>query len=170
MAFDLGEPWATHRKYEVFEDKHADLFARPEVTADRIVLCQVIMEAIEQGLPEIKNTLFARYVLTCYLLLFIVHEILENDELSAEILGSPEKFVRDKKSRDHCRKCISALVGDVIIDLNEEVGEAGEDFDYRDKLRDSDWVKEISKELVAGYLKQVKRGRIQSFKEEWESA
>jgi hypothetical protein len=28
-AFDLKEPWATHRKYEVFDDKHGDLFARP---------------------------------------------------------------------------------------------------------------------------------------------
>jgi hypothetical protein len=103
------------------------------------------------------------------LLLYIVREILANDGLASEVLGNPQKFVRDKKNRDHFRKCISALVGDVIIDLNEEVGEAGEDFDYRDKLRDSEWVKSTSKELVAGYLKQVKRGRIQSFKEEWES-
>jgi len=36
MAFDLKEPWGTHRKYQVFDEKHADLFARPEVTADRI--------------------------------------------------------------------------------------------------------------------------------------
>src|SRR5206468_2492466 len=50
MAFDLKEPWATHRKYQVFEDRHADLFGRPEVTADRIVLCHVIAEAIEEAL------------------------------------------------------------------------------------------------------------------------
>jgi AIPR protein len=37
MAFDLKEPWATHRKYEIFEDKHSALFGRPEVTADRII-------------------------------------------------------------------------------------------------------------------------------------
>jgi hypothetical protein len=39
MAFDLKLPWATHRKYQVFEDLHSELFARPAVTAHRIVMC-----------------------------------------------------------------------------------------------------------------------------------
>jgi hypothetical protein len=42
MAFDLKEPWATHRKYQVFDEKHTALFARPDVTADHIVMLQVI--------------------------------------------------------------------------------------------------------------------------------
>jgi hypothetical protein len=170
MAFDVKEPWATHRKYEVFEDKHADLFGRPEVTADRIVLCQVIMDAIEEKLPEIKNTLFARYVLTCYLLLYIVRELLENDRVGVDAIKSPEKYVRDKTSRECFRKCIASLVSDVVIDLNDEVAEYGDEFDYRDKLRDAEWVRKITKEVVSGYLKQVKRDRISSFKDEWKAA
>jgi hypothetical protein len=169
MAFDLKEPWATHRKYEVFEDKHADLFGRPEVNADRIVFCQVIMEAIEDKLPEIKNTLFARYVLTCYLILYIVRQLLENDALGSEAIKNPEKFVRAETDRNRFRDCICALVSDVVIDLNDEVAEYGDEFDYRDKLRDSDWVKELSKKVVNGYLKQVARKRIKSFQEEWET-
>jgi hypothetical protein len=51
-AFDLKEPWTTHRKSEVLDDKHADLFGRPDVTADRIVLCQVIIDAIANGLTR----------------------------------------------------------------------------------------------------------------------
>lgn len=57
MAFDLKEPWATHRKYEVFEDKYAMIFARPETTAHRIVLCQSIITVIKAKLPGIKNKL-----------------------------------------------------------------------------------------------------------------
>lgn len=170
MAFDLQEPWATHRKYEVFEDKHADLFGRPEVTADRLIFCQVIMDAIEKKLPEIKNTLFARYVLTCYLLLYVVRQLLENDERGQDAIKNPKKYVRDKNARQRFQGCVESLVSDVVIDLNDEVAEYGDEFDYRDKLRDSEWVIEMGKKVVSGYLKQVKRNRIKSFKEEWDDA
>lgn len=170
MAFDLKEPWATHRKYQVFEDKYADLFGRPEVTADRIVLCQVIVEAIDEALPSVKNELFARYRLTRYLFLYVVRVILENDPLAREILENAKRFVRAQKSRDHFRDCIRKIVGDLVVDLNAEVEEYGDDFDYRDKLRDSAWVGELSKKVSADHLKLVKRGRIKSFEEEWKKS
>jgi hypothetical protein len=168
MAFDLKEPWATTRKYQVFEEKHADLFGRPEVTADRVVLCQVIVEAIRDVTPAIKNTLFSRYRLTRYLLIYIAREILENDDLHEEVMTNPQTFVRDASDRDRFRACVRKIMDDIVIDLNAEVEEYGDDFDYRDKLRNSEWVRGLSKKVVADYLKLVKRGRIQSFKEEWE--
>lgn len=169
MAFDLKEPWATHRKYEVFEDKHSHLFGRPEVTADRIVLLQVAAEAIKLRIPEINNAKFAKYVLTGYLLLYVLREVLENDELAKDVLTTPEKFVRDKGEREIFRSCVGSLIGDIIVDLNGEVDELGDSFDYRDKLRDADWVKKISRKIVSDHLIRVKRGRIPSFKEEWET-
>ena len=48
MAFDLKEPWATHRKYQVFDDKHAELFGRPYVNADRIVMLHIIREEADK--------------------------------------------------------------------------------------------------------------------------
>lgn len=167
MAFDLREPWATHRKYQVFEDKYSDLFGRKEVTADRIVLCRVIAEAVDEALPKIENQLFARYALTRYLLVYIVRVILESDESAPEILNTPGKFVRSGKDRDHFRNCISKIIGDLVIDLNAEVKEYGDDFDYRGRLRDQVWVNELSKKVSADYLKLVTRGRIESFSEEW---
>jgi hypothetical protein len=168
MAFDLKEPWATHRKYQVFEDKHADIFGRPEVNADRVVMCQAIMDAIESHISDIHNKLFGRYILTQYMLMFIVREIFDNDEFAQEILAQPEKFVRDKNSRDRFYNCVKTLMGDIIVDLNAEVDEFGDNFDYRDKLRDSEWVKSLSKKIVADHLKQIKRARIPSLKQEWD--
>jgi hypothetical protein len=168
-AFDLGEPWATHRKHEIFEDKHAELFGRPEVTADRIVLLKVIMEAIEQEIPSIKNKLFGRYVLTRYLLLYVIREIFRNDGLAEVIMTKPETFVRNPAERDKFRKCVGMLITDVVIDLNGEVDELGEGFDYRDKLRDQEWVIKTSKKIVNDYQVRVKRKRISSFQEEWET-
>lgn len=170
MAFDLKEPWGTHRKYQVFEDKYADLFGRPEVTADRIVLCEVIVEAVDEALPNVKNQLFARYRLTRYLFLYVVRVIVENDPLAKEILENPKRFVRTEKARDHFRECVRKIVGDLVVDLNAEVEEYGDDFDYRDKLRDATWVGELSKKVSADHLKLVKRGRIASFADEWKKS
>jgi hypothetical protein len=50
-----------------------------------------------------------------------------------------------------------------------EVDDYGDAFDYRDKLRDSNVAKELSRKIVADHLKQVSRKRIKSFSEEWGS-
>jgi hypothetical protein len=101
------------------------------------------------------------------MLLYIVRVILENDTLAREILENPKRFVRIEKSRNHFRQCINKIVGDLVVDLNAEVEEYGDDFDYRDKLRDSGWVGDLSKRVSADHLKLVKRGRIKSFENEW---
>ena len=96
--------------------------------------------------------------------------ILENDQLAKEILENPKMFVRTNKARDHFRECIRKIVGDLVVDLNAEVEEYGDDFDYRDKLRDSTWVGELSKKVSTDHLKLVKRGRIKSFETEWKKS
>jgi hypothetical protein len=54
MAFDLKEPWGTHRQYQVFGDKHAESFGRPEVDSDRIVMCQVMMDTVTAACAAMK--------------------------------------------------------------------------------------------------------------------
>jgi len=53
------------------------------------------------------------------------------------------------------------------VDINAEVDEYGDEFDYRGKLRDSEWVKDLAKEVVSTYLKMVQRKRLDSFQIEW---
>ena len=132
MAFDLKEPWATHRKYQIFDDKHASLFGRPEVNADRIVMLHIIREEVDkQSGKKIANTLFARYVLTRYLMMYIVRAILEDDDLGRSLIENPTPFVRVVKQRVHFRSCIQTIARDVAIDLDGEVREYEDDFDYR---------------------------------------
>ena len=170
MAFDLKEPWATHRKYQVFDEKHAALFARPEVTADRIAMLHVIREEVDSLTnSKVKNTLFGKYVLTRYLLMYIIREILEDDGVGQRVIRKPEEFVRDTERRERFRSCVRVALDDVVIDLNAEVKEAEDDFDYRGRLRDERWIKNLSKKLVADHQKQVARGRIPSFEQDWKS-
>ncbi|SIR38801.1 MULTISPECIES: AIPR family protein [Acidiphilium] len=166
-AFDLKEPWTTHRKSEVLDDRHADLFGRPEVTADRIVLCHVITNEINNALPQLENQLIARYVLIRYLMLYIVREVMDHDAVGKEMIQTPAIFVRDIETRKRTATCVRTIVSDLIIDFNGDLADVGEDFDYRDSLRDSKWVIDLRKKMVAGYLKQVQRGRIDSLSQEW---
>ena len=95
MAFDLKEPWATHRKYQVFDDKHAELFGRPYVNADRIVMLHIIREEADKVTAAQKeNTLFWKYLLTRYLMMYLVREILEGDEQGQQIINNPATVMR----------------------------------------------------------------------------
>lgn len=167
MAFDLKEPWATHRKYQVFEDKYVDLFGRREVTADRIVLLRVIADAATEAMSKLNNRLMARYQLTRYLVVYAVRLILESDPKSHEVFTRPEAYVRLPADREDFARCIRQVVGDIVIDLNAEVDDVGGDFDYRDKLRDSDWVRGLASRITTEHMKLVERKRITSFSTEW---
>jgi hypothetical protein len=167
MAFDLKQPWATHRKYQVFEDKYPDLFGRPEVTADRIVLCQVLMGSILNAAEKINNKLFGRYSLTRFALLYMLRLVMENDVTGLEAIRHPDRFVQDREIRRRFAQCIDRIVNDIVIDVNGEVDALGDDFDYRGKLRDEAWVKALGKEVVGNYLKLVSRHRIPSLDTEW---
>ena len=169
MAFDLREPWATHRKYQVFDDKHSDLFARPQVTADRIVMLHIIREEIvEITKKQSDNTLFWRYLLTRYLMMYLVREILESDEQGRQIIEAPEHVMPYESERVRFRKCIKMLLGDLVEDLNGEVKNEEENFDYRGKLRDEQWVKDTCKVVEGYHRKWLNRSGVHSFAKEWQ--
>ena len=167
MSFDLKEPWGTHRKYQVFDDKYIDIFGKPEVTAHRILMLYLIDYIIFSKLHTITNQLVAKYALTRFAILYILRQIFESDEMGKKLLKNPEVFVKSNQDRADFTSAITTLVKDIIIDFNGEVQNLGEDFDYKSRLRDEVWVKKLSKEIVSSYLKQVNRQRIDSFECEW---
>ncbi|MGA7641665.1 MAG: AIPR family protein [Syntrophobacteraceae bacterium] len=163
MAFDLKIPWATHRKYQIFEDRHSDLFGRPIVDADRIVLCHVMASRIDACIDSISNPLFARYVLTKFFLLYIIRLLFENDASAQQVHSNPKLYVRDRKSRDCFARAIDVLLTEVITDLNAEIDQLEEDFDYRGKLRDEKWCSNLAHEIAATHKKLVDRHRLDDF-------
>jgi len=166
MSFDLKEPWNTHRVYQVFEDAYHKLFARPEVNGDRIILIQILSEVIGEKIEDIENKLIARYALTKHVLMYITRNILDSDESGQLLVRSPEQFVRNKNDRKALHQALCIIMDDIIIDLNAEVGDLSEDFDYKSSLRNDEWVMKLSRNIVSNYLKQIKRKRISSFNDE----
>jgi len=167
MSFDLREPWGTHRKYQVFEDLYNEIFARPEVTADRILILKLIDNSVANKIGNINNQLIARYNLTRYAILYFIRTILENDETGKDVILRPEVYVRNEIDRTDFIDCINRIIDDIIVDLNMEVDGLGADFDYKSKLRDEVWVNSLARNIVGTYLKLVKSQRLSSFTKEW---
>lgn len=167
IAFDLKEPWTTHRKYQVFDDRYAEIFGRPVVTADRLVFIQQIADAITPALQKLKNELFGRYVLTKYVMLTVMRRVLEEDEVGRHMLEHPEDYVRDRATRGKLRSVMEGFAASMVIDLDVETQELGEDFDYRGKLRDRDYVSDLVNKLVATYRKDVLRKKASTIAEAW---
>jgi hypothetical protein len=168
LSFDVKEPWAAHQKYVLFDERYADIFGRPDVTADRIVLLFSISNIISDALPSLTNQLIARYGLTKYLMLYILRGILEKDDAGNKLIVAPHEFVRDANIRIKLTECIRILVNDIIVDMNGELAENASDFDYKSKLKTKEWCSNFSKNIIASYLKLVQRGRLESFQIEWE--
>jgi hypothetical protein len=166
-AFDLEEPWNVHRRYQVFEDKYLEIFARPEVTSDRIVLLQILNEIIIESIDKIENESFAKYSITRYAILYILKSILKTDTIGQKVIEIPENFVRDKDTRSILINAVRLLINDILIDVNGDVEDYGEHFDYRSMLRDENRVKELRQRIATSYQKLTSRGRIKTFTQDY---
>lgn len=166
-AFDLGEPWSTHRKYALFDEKHTDVFARPEVTADRILFCHLIVQIIVEKTPNIENGLFGKYALTKYAILHMFRKILDGDDAGKGLLADPNKAVGNRDLRRKLIRTAGEIIDDMIVDINHELHAFGEDIDYRGMLRDSERVTQLTTGVVSTREKLVQRNRLPSFHAQW---
>ena len=169
-AFDLKEPWATHRKYRVFDDKHFSLFSRPAVNVDRIIMLHMMTKVIDnEARPRITKTLFGKHILTRFFLMYVMREIMESDDVGRQVIEKPDRFVRSKEDRSRLSQCLGSILKELVVDLNYELKNFSEDFDYRGRLREEEWMKEMTRRLVTEYQKEVDRGKTLSLSEDWNS-
>jgi hypothetical protein len=170
MAFDFKEPWATHRRYQVFRERHNILFGRPAATAHRVVMLRLIMDGIELACSNLENQLCAKYVLTKYFMLYVIRLIIDDDPMKDELLSRPEAFVHLPKNRSAFLECMRKIADEIVVDLNYEIARYGIDFDYRDKMRDEEWVKTLANGLRGTRLKLVQQKRMQPIQALWKEA
>ena len=168
IAFDLQEPWITHRKYQIFDEKYVDIFGRPEVTAARIVFCHELIKQIRSRVDGLKNQLVGKYVLTQFFLLYTLRRIFDSDQFGRKLIQDPAYFV-DQDRLENLQKFIGYLLDGLMIDFNLETENLPEDFDYRGKLRDKDYITKLANELISSYLKDIKRGKAKQLDVLWES-
>ena len=108
---------------------------------------------------------FGKLGLTKFFIMYILRLIFENgDEGSQEIINDPKVFVRELISRKCFGLATEKLLVEIITDLNAEIDQLGEDFDYRGKLRDEEWCKKLAYLIATTHKKLVDRNRLESFR------
>lgn len=159
LAFDLLEPWSSHQIYKVFDDKYADIFGRPEVTADRIVFVHKLTEAVILSVATMKNRPMASYTLTKYFALYLLARILREDDTSKPYVTSPA-LLNEAQTDDFVAKCQSILKT-IVVELDYHSRD--EDFDYKTVLKSPNAAKVLADALLVGYEKDVAMGRADAF-------
>ncbi len=119
---------------------------------------------------KIDNKLFGKYVLAQLMILYLLRLIFEQDKVGLELLKNPQPFVIEEIKRKCLIESAGKIIDDILVDINSEINPLGDDFDYKGKLRDNEWVKKLSSEILSDYTKLVNRKRIPSFADDWNVA
>ena len=153
LAFDVREPWSAHQIYKVFDEKYAEIFGGPEVTAQRAIFVHRLMGLVDKSLPKLKNRPMASYTLTRYFMLYLLSEILRDNDASRPYVAKPA-LLTEPQLEEFLGKC-EEILKTVVVDLNVESKLV--DFDYKSILKSPRQGGELAQAILAGYEKDVER-------------
>lgn len=159
LAFDVLEPWSAHQIYKVFDEKYAEIFGRPEVTAQRVIFVHRLMRVINNSLPKLKNRPMASYTLTRYFILYLLSEILRESDGSRPYIANPASLT-ETQTEVFLSKC-EEILKTVVVDLNVESKLT--DFDYKTILKSPKQAGELAQSILASYEKDVEREKTETF-------
>lgn len=158
LAFDLDEPYSCHQIYKLFDDKYADIFGRPEVSAARIVFLLKVYEEIKERISEIGHNQMAGYALTNFFVLNSLRHVMEMSARSDTLIRDRNKM-DDPAERDAVLAYVPAVLSELLVDLKYEIGEKGENLDYKSDLKSPEEVRKLRNNLVSSYEKEIKKGK-----------
>lgn len=159
LAFDVQEPWSAHQIYKVFDEKYAEIFGRPEVTAQRAIFVHRLMGVVDESLPKLKNRPMASYTLTRYFMLSLLSEILRDNDASSPYVADPA-LLTEPQMEEFLGKC-AEILKTVVVDLNVESNSV--DFDYKSILKSQRQGGELAQAILASYEKDVEREKAETF-------
>ncbi|TWR96443.1 AIPR family protein [Pseudomonas extremaustralis] len=156
LAFDLLEPESCHQVYKLFDDKYNDIFARPAVTAHRILFLHAIMGRILTAAEGINYKPLAKYGLTRFFLLSVISDLMKSNSNSAQFLKEPRALFEAGTIQKFLQS-IEEVLQSIVIDLNFEVESLGDQFDYKGDLKSPAKLRELRGKLRRSYEKDVAR-------------
>lgn len=168
LAFDLKRPSSVQRYSKIFDDMHQEIFSRPEVTGGRIIALFELYKEIERNLSQIRPELFAGYQITKFFLLYLISDVLSEDEVGKAFCKKPEDFYKTPNQKTYLLECMQIILTDLIIDLNAEFeDEGGENFDFKAAFKAPNSLRNLSNRVVSSHKKLIARGRTESFSQLW---
>ncbi len=163
LAFDVQEPWSTHQIYKIFDDDYAKIFARQQVDSHRIVFLSKIDEIISKNLALLDDKKVSSYRLTKYFIFYCLRQALELTDIGKNIVSDPKFALRNW---DEVSSVINDIVVGLVSDLDDEISQAGESFDYKAAFKSPKLVPDLASALVRSYNKDLRRGRVKNPDEE----
>jgi hypothetical protein len=172
LAFDLKEPWACHQTYKLFDELHAQIFGRQEVTGDRIIAVREIYEAAKARLAIMDNEMFSRYGLTRFLLLYLVREALQTDGTGNQLIMHPSEFLREANGRQRLSRAIGELAQTLVRLLDSEVSRRSnpDPIDFKRDLKSQNIVRSIRTTVIPNYQITIDSKLTPSFGTLWEQS
>ena len=171
LAFDLEQPWSCHQSYRYFDDLHAAIFGRPEVTASRIAALVAVYEAVESGLADLNRPLVANYSVTPFFVLYLTRAALQCDEEGKSFCQDPTP-VFDEFGFAGVTDLVRPIVDDLVVDFNAELDDReqqGNSLDHKRELKSATAVRALRTQIIPSYQKAIKRKRATSFGVELEA-
>lgn len=104
-------------------------------------------------------------------MLYVLRRVFDADieAFGAKLIKEPEFFVNKEVQVVKLRKFIGHLLDGLMIDLNLETENLSNDFDYRGKLREKEFIVKLSNELLSSFLKDIKRGKALPLQALWDT-
>lgn len=159
LSFDIQEPWSAHQIYKVFDDKYAEIFGGPGITARRVIFIHKLLKVVNANLYRIANRPMASYTLSRFFLLYVLSRILRGNPTSQAYIADPS--ILDDAAREQFLEKCEEILKTVIVDLNYETKSA--DFDYKSVLKSPKQSTELADRILASYEKDVQRDKAESF-------
>jgi hypothetical protein len=174
LAFDLKDPSSCHQTYKLFDELHTNIFGRPGVDADRIVLANDIYNLVVAQSNLMANQLFGRYGLTRYLIIYLLREALETDEVGKELCKHPSKFLAESNGRKRLNDVLNKVAGALVRILDGEVTRRSKTeetfFDYKSDLKSPKAVEALRAAIISQYQIVVDNGYAPRFSDAWKAS
>lgn len=164
LAYDMNQPWVCHQKYKVFDELYKGIFSRPIVTASYIWFIHILMEQVMSHLKGIESDKVRRYVLTRYFLLYCLKIALDANPVGEKIRANPGYVLNNKDRLAKFMSGVDQILNGLVYDLNGEIEDRedkGEDFEYKDVFKSPEKSRQLAKDVVGVYRKELKRGKVE---------
>ena len=123
-----------------------------------------LMKIISSALNQVRPQSMARYVLTRFFLLSVISSLMDTDSYSKELMRKPSEIF-ETGMLPRLLAAIAEVVQSVIIDLNYEIEDMGDTYDYKKELKSPVKVKELRARLLRSFEKDVARAKTRTVSE-----
>jgi hypothetical protein len=143
------------------------------MNADRVILVSDIYKVVTELLDSMTNKLFGKYMLTRYLLIYLLREALEADATGKELCKNPSEFLEQRNGRNRLRDALTQVAKPLVRILDNEATRRDKDdadgyFDYKNELKSPQKIQSMRATLIGHYQVVIDNKYAPTFSEAWQ--